>query len=165
MATLQSDPTLAGFNCYASVAEADDYHSKCLHNTVWTTATSGNKGIALMWGTRLLDSLDWEGSRTDSAQLLMFPRSGLYMESTAMSETAIPLFLKETVSELAMQLIASDVTQASGTEGFSKIKVDTIELAVAPRDRPSWLTDSVRALCLRWLLNSNKYSAPVYRAG
>lgn len=177
MATLQADPSLAGFNCYSTVAEANDYHSKRLHNTAWTGALTATKETSLMWATRLLDNLQWSGARTNPLQDHEFPRYGLWTDGNqhsigdylthvaAIDQNTIPLFLKEATAELAMQLISSDATQATGTEGFSKIKVDTIELAMAPRDRPSWLTDSVRNLCVKWLMNANKFTAPVRRVG
>jgi hypothetical protein len=75
----------------------------------------------------------------------------------------IPTFLREATAEAAMWLIASDTTAPVGTEGFSRIKADTIELQIDKRDRLKWLSPPVKAMIWRYVKNSNPYMAEVRR--
>lgn len=183
--TFQPDPSLAGFNSFVSVADADDYFAKRLHDTAWTTATTGNKESALMWATLQLNTLTWRGARTSGTQLLSFPRVGLsYSESAdyrGMSEiydvgmggytviqvpsTTVPTEIKNATAELGLWLMSSDTTAPTGLEGFKSLKVDTIAIEVLAKDRPSWFSDAVYNLCKIFLLNSSKYLHPTLRVG
>lgn len=187
MATLDADPTSATFNCYATLAQGIDYHSKRLHNTAWTNAGSTDKQKALMWATRQLDTLKWRGVRTSGTQNLEFPRRGLsYYESAPVggydyevvdisgigyfvkieiSDTTVPAFLRDATCELAMYLLDSDTTAPTGTEGYERIKVDVIDLQIKASDRESWLSKSVRDLIWKFLLNASPYSSPTSRVG
>jgi len=170
---LVSDPSLAGFNSYASVAEADAYHATRLHNTAWTGAITATKESALIWATRNFETLEWLGWMTVAGQNLQWPRAGVFRNGSEVldaSESAlyyniifdsatIPTFLKEATAEAAMWLIASDVTAPVGTEGFSRIKADTIELQIDKRDRLKWLNDATKNIIWRYVRNSNPYMA------
>ena len=173
---LVSDPSLAGFNSYSSLAAANTYHTTRLHNTAWTGATDANKEAALIWATRNFDSLEWKGFRTVINQSHEFPRNMLFIDggeygygsdavySTFMFDSAtIPTFLAEATAEAAMWLLASDTTAPTGTEGFSRIKADTLELQIDKRDRLKWMSDSVKNLIWRYLANSNPYMAKAVR--
>lgn len=183
---LDADVNSGTFNCYATLAEANDYHSTRLHNDAWLNAGSSDKNKALMWATRQLDTMRWRGVRTIGTQNLEFPRKGLsYYESDTygigaenydvagigfftkveIDDATIPQFLKDATCELAMYLLDSDTTAPSGTEGFKRIKVDAIDIEINPGDRETWFTSSVRNLVWRFLASSNKYTAPVVRVG
>ncbi len=189
MATLDASPTSPTFNCYSTLAEAVDYHSKRLQNTTFTAASTATQASALMWATIQLDTLRWRGVRSDGAQPLEFPRRGLsyyessdvggfdfenvdvfdpavgYFTKVTITDTAVPQFLKNACAELALWLVDSDTTAPTGLEGIKRIKVDVIEVENLPSDRPIWFNDAVRNLCWRFLKNSSKYSAPVRRVG
>ena len=75
---LVSDPSLAGFNSYASVVAADTYHAGRLHNQTWIDAPTATKESALIWATRNFDSLEWIGWLTDPAQNHQWPRTGVF---------------------------------------------------------------------------------------
>jgi hypothetical protein len=173
---LVSDPSLAGFNSYSSVADADAYHATRLHNTAWTGALTATKEAALIWSTRNLDSLEWKGFRTVIDQAHEFPRNMLFIDggeygygsdalyNTFMFDsTTIPTFLAEATAELAMLLISSDTTKNTGTEGYKRIRADTIELEIDKTTKPSWLDTSVRNMIWRYMKNSNPYMATVVR--
>jgi len=185
--TLDADPNSGTFNCYSTLAEATDYHSARLHNDPWSNAGSSEKNKALMWATRQLDTMKWRGVRADGTQNLEFPRKGLsYYESDSGSgndvetydiagtgfftkivipDDAVPVFLKDATAELAMYLLEGDTTAPSGTEGFSRIKVDSIDITVNAIDRESGFSKSVRDLVWRFLANSSRFNAPVIRVG
>lgn len=173
---LDAVPSSPTFNSYSTVAEADAYHATRLHNTAWTGATTPNKEAALIWATRNLDILEWKGYLTAPAQSHQFPRNMLFRDggeygygsdalyNTMMFDPAtVPDFVKQATAELAMYLLTSDVTSPTGTEGFKKIKVDSIEMEIDKKDRLQWMTDSVKNLVWRYLLNNNKYQAAVRR--
>ena len=61
-------------NSYLSVAAADTIANTMLATLQWGTATTDNKGRALINATRYLDQLDWIGSRTTTTQALDWPR-------------------------------------------------------------------------------------------
>ena len=183
---LDADPVSGTFNCYSTLIEALDYHSTRLHNEAWANAGSSDKNKALMWATRQLDTMAWRGVRTVGTQNLAFPRKGLsYYETDSagsghesydiagmgfftkieIDDTTVPQFLKDATAELAMYLLEGDTTAPSGTEGFSRIKVDSIDITINSIDRESWFGKSVRDLVWRFLANSSRFSFPVVRVG
>lgn len=178
-------PTSATMNCFCTLAEAESYHEARLHNDTWLAATTADKNAALVWATRQLCTLKWRGTRTVSSQPLEHPRAGLsYSENGSTdyygvdtSETSylygivtidsatVCRAVKDATAELALWLLSSDTTANSGTEGFKRIKVDTIELEVNANDRPSWFESGVRNLVWRFLANISKFSVSAQRVG
>ena len=63
-------------NSYLTVAAADGLADDRLGTLAWATATTDNKGRALITATRYLDQLEWLGSRASTTQALAWPRSG-----------------------------------------------------------------------------------------
>ena len=177
-------PTSPTMNSFLTLAEANAYHEARLHNTAWVGATDAVKNAAIVWATKQLCTLQWKGTRNIASQALEHPRAGLsYSESGssdygASTDSTPWLYgivtipndtvcqqVKDATAELALWLIQGDTTANSGTEGFSRLKVDTIELEIKANDRPAWFQDSVRNLVWRFILNSNKYSAKTQRVG
>jgi hypothetical protein len=173
---LDAVPSSVTFNCYTTLVEADAYHEARLYNEAWTTADTARKSSALMWATRMFDTLEWKGWRTVVTQKHQFPRNmlsitgadytvgmeGIY--STMIFDiTSIPQFLKDATAELALQLMTTDLTAHTGTEGMSRIKVDTIEIAVDKSDRIKWSNGPVAPLVRRYLRQSNPYVSQTVR--
>lgn len=166
-----------GFNAYCTVAEATDYATTKL-NTTFTLLATATKEAAIIWATRQLNTLQYKGYLSVANQPNEWPRTGVWRDggehsyedsllftSTQFDSTTIPQFLKDATADLALQLVVSDTTAATGTEGFKRIKVDTVELEMNAKDRLSWFQDSTRNLVWRYLLNSSKYNAPTLRVG
>jgi len=149
--TLQADPSLAGFNCYCTRAEANEYLlEKRLHAlTAWEAVT--NKDAALLWATRELDRLNWDGYRATSSNRHEWPRSGI----ADVDSDEIPDQVKEATAELAYYLAQADRTIQTTQEQFTEIKVGPITLK--PResstgiDLTSEMPDSIRGLVKRFL--------------
>lgn len=167
----------AGFNAYCTVAEAVDYATTKL-NTTFTLLPTATKEAAIIWATRQLNTLQYKGYLTVADQPNEWPRTGVWRDggeysyedsiiysATQFDPLTIPTFLKEATADLALQLVVSDTTAASGTEGFKRIKVSEIELEMNAKDRLAWFQDSTRNLVWRYLKNSSKYSAPTLRVG
>jgi len=174
---IQADPSIAGFNCYATLAEANSYHSARLHNSAWTGADVATKEAALLWATRNFEILEWKGWLTAADQVLQWPRSGVFKNgnealdaSTAalyynivFDPNTIPQFLKDATAEAAMWLISNDQTAPVGTEGMKRVKIDTIEMEVDKHDRLKWMNDAVRNIVWRYLRQNNPFVARVQR--
>ena len=170
---LDAVPTSATNNAYCDVAWADTYHAGRLSNDNYRCATTADKESAIIWATRLLDGLKWIGIRTVATQQLSWPRQGILYEdrlnvgfsspyylssvfsSVFLDPTVNPKYIKDATAELAFWLLGGDTTAPAGTEGFSKIKIDTIELTVTPYDRQKWLNDAVMGMIYRFLQNNS----------
>lgn len=171
------DPAAVGFNAYCSVAQFDAYHATRLHNAEALSATTPTKEAAIIWMTRNFEVLQWKGWMTVASQNLQFPRTGIFRNGNEVLDASasalyyniifdpatIPTFLMEATAEGAFWLIKSDTTAPVGTEGFSRIKADVVELQIDKRDRLKWLNDSVKNIIYRYLKNSNPYMASVQR--
>lgn len=81
---------------YGSVAGGDFYFSVRLNNDPWIDATETNKLAALVEATRLIDRLNFKGSKTVSTQYLQFPRS---------TDTSVPDSITHATYELALKLL------------------------------------------------------------
>lgn len=174
---LVSDPSLAGFNSYASVAEADAYHATRLHNTTWTGAVNATKESALIWATRNFEILQWKGWMTNPAQNLQWPRAGVFRNGNEVidpSDSAlysniifdsavVPTVIKEATAEAAMWLIASDTTAPPTDAGYKRLKADVLEIEIDKKDRNIWLTDPIKNMIWRYVKNANPYQAAVVR--
>lgn len=172
--TFQPDPILAGFNSFCTTAFADDYQSTKLNDT-WATTLTPAKQSLLIWASRQLSTIDYCGSLTDIQQPLAWPRKYVYIKGgTANSEVydsyqfswdTVPVFMQEACADFAGYLLEGDTTEPTGTEGFSRIKVDTIELEMKSSDRLAWLPKSSRDLMRRYMLNSGSYTTNTMRVG
>jgi hypothetical protein len=140
-----------------------------------------------MWATVQLSQLPWKGVKTDQTSQVAFPRKGLsyseyyepqsldpssnydsfgYVTSTrTITETETPYEISDACCELAMSLISGDTTVPSGTAGFKRIKVDSIELEIDKSDRFPWFSPNIKNLCSKFLLNASPFSAPTIRVG
>lgn len=172
-----STPGTAGFNAYTTVAECTDFASSKL-NTAWAALPNPTKEASIIWASRQLDVLEWQGWMTDPAQPMQFPRTGIWRDGRTYNygddaiystlqfdPNTIPQFLKDACADLAIQLTEEDSTAPTGTEGFKEIAVDSIKLVMDAKDRLSWFTDSTRNLVWRYLVNTSKYNAPTRRVG
>ncbi len=155
--TIIATPGAANANSYVSKAEASavgGYWETRLFKTNWTSATDADKKVALVWATRLLDDwVDWVGSKVDDRdeQALRWPRYGATdVDGDSFESDEIPPFLKDATAELAGHLLGldSDPTAPPDTQGFSKLKVGSLELEVDKRDRDEYtlIPDSVVAI-------------------
>lgn len=117
---LDTTPGGAAADSYASVAEADAYHTTRLFSSAWPAGSTGadlvTKETTLRMAARLLDAYprSWTGSAVDAIQALGWPRSGMFNRNgfaiPTSGASSIPKELKEAQSELARQLISTDKT-------------------------------------------------------
>lgn len=149
MATLvvETGAGLATANSYCNEDEADLYHEKHYYASTWTSATSDNKEIALMWATRLIDEqVEWAGVAVGTTQALMWPRNLVYdRNGYAILSTTIPTWLKEATAEFARLLLDENRTAETNRDlvGFKEMKIGPLELKVDSFNKKSVLPPSV----------------------
>jgi len=108
--TPEDGTALAAANSYASVAQATAYFEGHLYPGGWTASSS--KEEALVMATRLLDARTiWIGDKKTKAQGLQWPRESVEHDGFEVATNEIPQEIINTVSELAMLLIANDLTE------------------------------------------------------
>lgn len=96
----------SGYNCYVSQSAATDYLSLSVGADAWTAATSGQKDAALVSATRALDKMSWQGEKTDPAQALAFPRTGIVdREGNELPDDEIPPDITAACIEMALALL------------------------------------------------------------
>ena len=120
-------------NTYATLVVADQYHEdRPPAGTTWSGATDEEKNAALLWATKLLDSLvDWSGWVVDDVQVLLWPRSGMvYPSGYAVDSDSIPTELQEATAEYARQLLAKNRAEDSDieTQGITSVKAGPVTL-------------------------------------
>lgn len=161
------DATIGGAdtNSYLSLVDANDLiHQRPFHSN-WDSITDDDeKNAALVWATRMLSHYEWKGSIASQDQKQAWPRSGIYdKDGRAQLITTYPEWLTTAFSELAFYIATEDRLSDSGTEGFSKIKIGSIDLTIDKTDRtgliPDYILDDIRP----WLKSSKQFNASVVR--
>lgn len=144
------DVTVGGLNAnaYLTRAEADAYFESRLYATTWTGATGGNKDIAIVWATRLLDrSIDWHGYVRSHDQALRWPRAYAFdLDGVMIQSDIIPKKVKEATAELAMWLLKSDRTAETGREGIRSFSAGKVSFEFDKLDNAPTIPDAVYQL-------------------
>jgi hypothetical protein len=128
--TIAGDPNQ---NAYVSLVDANTYHDdRPAVGTTWADADDDAKTRAILFATKLLDSLvEWTGYATTETQGLLWPRSGMvYRNDFSVPSDIIPTELAEATAEYARQLMVSDRAGDSAveTQGITKLKAGPVEL-------------------------------------
>lgn len=125
-------------NSYATVAEANTYHEGRLHNLAWQNDYDDDtKAAALVWATRLLDQLRWEGNRMTTTQALRWPRGNVLdrERDALLDDDEIPAWLKDATAELAARLVEEDRTKLADDQIISGKTTQATSALMWPRDR------------------------------
>ena len=120
-----------GTNAYISADEADTYLNGSLTADSWLTLDEEVKERAIISATRMLDRQRWMGEKTDPAQLLQFPRTGLTDSyGTAVASEVVPQAIKDATAELALSLaLDPSVQDQAGTQkGIKRVKAGSAEV-------------------------------------
>jgi hypothetical protein len=144
-----------------SEADADAYHINRVDNDAWDAADTATKETAIKNATRLLDLLQWKGSKYFEDGALRWPRESIYdLDGIALAVDTIPGFLEDATAEYAFVLLRDgDVTADPGSAGLERLKVDVIELEFDtersnPTQKSQGTPDSVLAIIQPYLLTS-----------
>lgn len=95
----------ASCNSYITVAEGDAFAALELATLSWSSATTDEKGKALIAATRYLDQLIWIGSKVTTTQALMWPRTDAECGEKSYATTVIPPEVKYGTFLLAEALL------------------------------------------------------------
>jgi len=135
MPTLVKTASAINANSYADEDDGDEYMETRLHTDNWDDATSDEREFALMWATRLLDTLcAWDGKKATDTQALRWPRSFIWdPDGDAVLNTVVPQFLIDATCEYALHLIGSDRTQTFDPElsAFNKLVIGPLEMEMS----------------------------------
>lgn len=144
---VETGAVVANANSYVTLAEANTYLEANIQVfDTWSALSTDDKNALLIWATRYLDQrARWNGYKTDEDSALRWPRTGVYdADNNAIGAHEIPTQLKQAVIEMARYLMVEDRAIERGTDGFTKIKVDVIELSIDANYRQSEIPNELR---------------------
>jgi hypothetical protein len=151
---IDSTPGSPTANSYASLSEADAYHTAHLYGSVWDAAATDTKNRALVSATRLLDEhIEWDGQVFVQMQALLWPRAGMYYENNwYIPGDVVPQKLKDAVAEFARLLIVADRTAENDIEaqGITHIGAGPVDLTFNGRTKAKVIPDSVYFMVRTW---------------
>lgn len=125
--TLNATPGDASANAYVDLAGANSLLETRGFATEWTDADDEKRKAALVWATRILERLEWDGGIASTTQALRWPRFGAYDEDgREFASNAIPKPLKDATAELALYLVKEDRTEDQGTVPITEAKVGEV---------------------------------------
>lgn len=111
---------------YGSVIRGNRYFDNRLRNSYWVNASVDDRKRALIEATRIVDNLNYSGTKTDPSQLHQFPRTaGGGLNITPTADTAVPADVEVATYEIALQLLSGidpDIeveNLAASAQGFS----------------------------------------------
>lgn len=161
------DATIGGAdtNSFLTLAEAETLiHQRPFHDAWDEINDDDEKKAALIWATTILSHKSWKGFIVSSDQKQAFPRDGLYdFDGRLYSSAVYPEWLKLACSELAFYVATEDRLSDTGTEGFSEIKVASIQVKIDKYDRPSRIPDYITNAIRPWLDMAAQFNATVNR--
>lgn len=108
-------------NSYLSVAAADDLANLQLGTLNWATASTDNKGRALIMATRYLDELSYIGKKAAATQALLWPRSEALCGDWSFTSNEIPQPIKQATFDLAEFLLANATALSAKPAGSSEL--------------------------------------------
>ena len=111
----------ASANSYLTVAQADDLANVYLGTLKWSSATTDNKGRALIMATRYLDQLDWIGSRASTTQALDWPRTDAECGEWSFTAAEIPDPIKAACFDLAEALLTTPTLLSTTGPGNAEL--------------------------------------------
>ena len=104
---------------YVTTEEAEAYFANRLHADVWTEAGDAEKTAALTMATRAIDRLQLKGRKTNTDQILAFPRH---------PDTDVPAAVKDACCEEALALLVRGKSQRKvlQAEGVVSVTIGSV---------------------------------------
>jgi hypothetical protein len=161
---LVATPKGATANAYVTRAAVQLYLDTRLTIDAWTAAANVDKDRALIMATSRLEQERYAGSPTTTTQRLQWPRQWVYDPAgNAYDDDLIPRPVEEATAELALALLAGEVTLApTGLEGFEELTVGPVSLTPRGAGGSPSLPAQVTRL-LRGLRTTAAGTVPVVR--
>jgi len=121
--TVTVDATIGGAaaNSYLTVADADAIAEYRLGTLAWSTATTDNKGRALIQATAYLDQLGYIGSKATTTQALLWPRSDAACGEWSFTSLVIPGPVKTATFDLANELLTTPTLLTGGNASLNEL--------------------------------------------
>lgn len=119
--TVTATPGASDANSYISVDTGNTLANLYLGTLSWATATTENKGRALIMATRYLDQLEWIGSRATTTQALAWPRLNAVCGEFDFASNVIPQPIQQATFDLAEALLASPTLLRQGGAGNAQL--------------------------------------------
>lgn len=121
------------YTVYANVATADQYWNAGTQTQfeTWDALTDDEKARGLVSATRLIDRQHWLGEKTDDAQALAFPRTGLIdCDGNDVDSAIVPQQVIDASIILAYDLATGSTVETSATtEDLTKrLKAGSVEI-------------------------------------
>jgi len=161
------DATVGGAstNSYLSLEEMEDIiHQRPFHGAWDKINKDDEKKAALVWATRILSHLKWDGLITYEDQAQAFPRSGLYdFNHREYLKTAYPEWIKIACSELTFINATKDILADSDTVGFKAIKVGSLSMTIDTEYKQDLIPTYIMDAIAPWL--SQEYSQTSLQLG
>lgn len=108
-------------NSYLTVAQADDLANLCLGTLSWTSASTDNKGRALIMATRYLDQLAYIGEKASTTQALLWPRKEAACGEWSFTSTELPQPIKQATFDLAEALLKDNTLLSGAGAGSTEL--------------------------------------------
>jgi len=116
-----------GTDTYASLAEAEAYMATLTFKDAWGSADPA-KEAALKQAARLLDTLNWKGTRATQAQSMAWPRVDV-VDRDGYEVEGIPAALKNAQAEFALRLMAEDRTADAGALAPQAMTIGSLQIS------------------------------------
>lgn len=115
-------PVIVGTNSYVTIAEADSYLADSARASAWAFLGTSQKTSALITATRMLETVTWQGQKTNPLQTLAWPRSGVIDRyGQPVDSSVVPTDIKNGQIELAFD-VSQDPTLATQESSGSNIE-------------------------------------------
>lgn len=88
--------TILFLDAYGNIGQANQYFDNRMNSSVWLDAELDDKKAAMLEATRLIDRLNFNGSKTSSEQLHEFPRN---------AEVTVPKNIELACYEISIKLL------------------------------------------------------------
>ena len=152
-------------NSYADLADGNTYHDGHLYASAWTAATDGQKAVALVMATRLIDAeYQFNGTRTNAAQSLQWPRARCPDPDSASAPLSVllpipgdfveydkvPKAIIQATCEMARELLVEDRTAAPVGEGLKYHNEGTTQTGYDKTDRRPIITPVAQAMLAKY---------------
>lgn len=111
----------ASSNSYLTVAAADAIAATMLSTLKWGTATTDDKGKALIAATRQLDQLEWVGTKATTTQALLWPREEAACGEKSYAADVLPEEIKYATFDLADALLNDTTLLKPANAGLAEL--------------------------------------------
>lgn len=108
-------------NSYLTVADADSFANLYLGTLSWASASTDNKGRALIMATRYLDELSYIGEKAATTQALLWPRTEAQCGDWSFTSSEIPKPIKQATFDLAEYLLGNSTALTGAGAGSSEL--------------------------------------------